>query len=325
MVTRVPGSVSSSEAKFPLPGIEADNLLGFLALLGTLRALEETRPDLEAKISWSASPWLAWLHLADEIDRQQLAREISEGCVRIASRFDGDGKQDVSFDRGSYRSYAERVRKDPVNARLAAALAAELPERKDGSLAAAPLVMMFGQGHQHFLERLVSVPVTDPGKAAQDGTAPPDPNRIAEALFERWNRSDRAKSFRWDPEENQRYAYRFDDPSRARAAPTVHGANRLAAIGFLSFACAPGSRTPRVAGVIRENGQVAFVWPLWRQPLSLHGIEAFLANRSVLAGDLDAVRALGIIEILRANRVANGKFMKNVTRAKPHRRPPLRH
>jgi acyl-coenzyme A synthetase/AMP-(fatty) acid ligase len=40
-------------------------------------------------------------------------------------------------------------------------------------------------------------------------------------------REDDADGFRWDPQDDQRYALRYDNPSLAGAAPTVVGANRL--------------------------------------------------------------------------------------------------
>jgi hypothetical protein len=51
-------------------------------------------------------------------------------------------------------------------------------------------------------------------------------------------------------------------------------------------------------------------------PLSRACIEAFLNHPDVLEGRLSELRALGVAQIFRAYRVANGKYM-NVTRARP--------
>lgn len=306
---------------FALHGIEPDNFLAFLAVLGVLRAIEIERPDWRPRVSWSGPPWLARLWVETSDDEKAIAAVASAGCARAAARFDVDGRANVKFTRAEYRAYAERVRTDPVGAALAAALVAELPERRDGSLRPSPLVMMFGQGHQNFLDRLVAVPRGDLPNRFKKKKSPPDmadPAKIAEALFQPWRRADDADAFRWDPEEDQRYALRYDDPSAAGAAPTVHGANRLAALGFLSYACAPRAEHQQVRGVLRTGGEVFFVWPLWERPLCRTGIEALLAHPSVLHGDLESVRSLGVLEILRAQRISNGKFM-NVTRASPHR------
>lgn len=317
------GRPSSPGSQHELPGLEPDNLLAFLALLGLLRSLERTRPDLQPRIAWRPDPWIASLSLSAEMDPGELAALASTGCEEIASEFDVDGRSNVSFERPEYRAFVERVADHPVQASLAMALAAELPEKRGGGVRAAPLVMMFGQGHQNFLDRLVAVPRGEsPNRWKNRARAPDmrDPQGIHRALFEPWKRSDDADSFRWDPEEDQRYALRFGNPSKDGAALTVNGANRLAAIGLLSFPCAPGSRRLRVASARHEGaGQYSFVWPLWTVPLDLRGIEALLGHHSVIEGDIDKVRAYGVAEIMRARRVANGKFM-NVSRALPFRR-----
>jgi hypothetical protein len=90
-----------------------------------------------------------------------VANAASEGIEKLVALFDIDGRKNVDFDRSSYRKYVERVREDETRAALAAALTVESPEKRAGGLQGAPLVMMFGQGHQNFLERLVAVPRGD--------------------------------------------------------------------------------------------------------------------------------------------------------------------
>jgi hypothetical protein len=184
---------------------------------------------------------------------------------------------------------------------------------------AAPLVMIFGQGHQNFLERLIDVSNGRLPNRLRNLKSPPnqaEPAKIAEALFQRWRRDDDADGFRWDPEDDQRYALQYADPSLAGAAPTVVGANRLAAVGFLSFSTAPGERDIQAAGAVHENNEWSFVWPIWRPRLSRAGIEALLAHPDLLKGNLSRLQLLGVTEIFRTRRIANGKFM-NVTRARP--------
>jgi hypothetical protein len=194
-----------------------------------------------------------------------------------------------------------------------------MPVKRTGDLYAAPLVMMFGQGHQNFLDRLVAVPRGDlPGRLRKLKSPPDmrDPGKIAEALFGRWTRKDDADGFRWDPEEDQRYAMRFSDPSSEGAAPTVHGANRLAAIGFLSCATAPGERRMMAVGAFRDAEGWGFAWPIWSEPLSRVAIESFLAHPDLMRSAPNDLRVLGVQEVQCARRISNGKFM-NVTRARP--------
>jgi hypothetical protein len=302
-----------------LPGLEADNLLAFLALLGLLRALETARPEWRPRASWKGTPWTARLHLAEAANQGEVAQAAAQGVEALITQFNIDGRKNVDFDRVDYRNYAEGARKDSTSAALAAALTAEAPTKRDGALYAAPLVMMFGQGHQNFLERLVAVPRGDLPSRLRKLKSPPnmrDPAKIAEALFVRWTRKDDADGFRWDPEEDQRYATRFSDPSSEGAAPTVHGANRLAAIGFLSCPTAPGERRMTAVGALRDDEGWGFAWPIWSEPLSRPGIEAFLAHPDLVRGALRSLRVLGVLEVQRARRISNGKFM-NVTRARP--------
>ncbi|MXY52164.1 MAG: hypothetical protein F4Y86_06525 [Gammaproteobacteria bacterium] len=91
------------------------------------------------------------------------------------------------------------------------------------------------------------------GRRAHAGRAAEPPSRrprrgpriseecsLAEALFRRWRRPDATQSFRWDHQEDLRYALRATNPADPTArATTQHGANRLAAVGLPVFVVAP--------------------------------------------------------------------------------------
>ena len=137
-----------------MQGLESDSLLAFLALLGLLRAIETEHPEWRPRVSWQGPPWIARLHLAERADEATVARATSAGIERLVTSFDVDNRKNVDFPRSDYRRYALRARPNPTSA----ALTAEWPEKRAGGLQSTPLVMMFGQGHQNFLERLVAVP-----------------------------------------------------------------------------------------------------------------------------------------------------------------------
>lgn len=310
-------SVAGSQpvsTQLALPGLEPDCLLAFLALVGLLRSLESARPRWHARISWSGPPWLASLHVAAGVSQGDVAAAAVEGIEAIASHFNVFGKADVVFAPDEYR----RCIKD--GAPLLTSLCAEAPRSKDGKkLLLAPLVMMFGQGHQHFLSRLISTaPRANKAGAGKKAQPMQGPDKIEEALFARWKRSDRSEGFRWDPEEDQRYALRFRSPSADGAAPTVHGANRLACIGLLTFVAVPNEPHPRTVGARRDNGSsnVEFVWPIWSAPISLLTLEALLVHPDVIAGRLADVRALGVTEIYTCRRVQTQRNV-SVARARP--------
>jgi hypothetical protein len=303
----------------PMPGLEADNLLALLAALGLLRSLDAAQPEWSPRLSWRGPPWQARLHLAERANEARVADAAAAGVVHLVEQFDIDGRADVNFDRAEFRKFACRVASWPVASALAAALSAELPVKEDGRTNASPFVMLFGQGHQHFLDRLVSVPRGDLPAPLRKRKNPPDlrsSSMIAEALFAPWKRADPTDAFRWDPEEDQRYALRYGDPSRSGAALTVHGANRLAAIGLLSFPCMPTNRRLQATASARTKDGIVFIWPVWTSALTRRSIEDLLMHPDLLSGNRQALAAFSVREIFRARRVANGKFM-NVTRAAP--------
>jgi hypothetical protein len=306
----------------PLPrvGLEADNLLSILATLGLLRALDESRQDWQARVDWrarvdwQAAPWTARLHLVPLVGEDEVADAAAQGIAAVAARFDVDGRRNVRFTRDDFRRYALRVRGDPVGAALAAALSAECPE-VNGEVRAAPLVL-FGVGRQNFLDRLVDVPRSRPDAkdAKTTGVELRSPVKIAEALFAPWTRRDASDSFRWDPEEDRRHDTTGPGRRRQGLLLTMHGANRLAALGLLSFSCVPCEE--RQAAAAWDDPAQGFVWPIWTSPLSLRAIEALLTHPDVLHGRRDRLLPLGVAEVYFAQRFQAGPFM-SVARAVP--------
>src|SRR5690606_26879306 len=138
---------------------------------------------------------------------------------------------------------------------------------------------------------------------------------LAEALFHPWHRTDPTPSFRWDPEEDVRYALMAGDPTDAAyKTGTQHGANRLAAIGLSALTLVPVRRGGRVRpGTIGgvHAGGFAFAWPIWRQPATLSAIVGLLAHPGLARGTIP-----GVDHVMVARRISVGKFM-NFTRARP--------
>ena len=196
-----------------------------------------------------------------------------------------------------------------------------VPKRDGEHVEPTPLCLMFGQGHQHFLSHLDSVPkqAAPPSRGAgRKKTEVTEIECLREALFEPWRRPDRTKSFRWDPNEDVRYALRARNPTEARTKETTqHGANRLAAVGLSALTVVPrlSGGKPRlgvVGGGRERDGGFGFSWPIWREPTSLAGICALLGHPGI--DEPETRTALGVFERRRARRVSTGKFM-NFTRA----------
>ncbi len=311
-----------------LDGLEPDNLLAFMALLGLLRILEETRSDWRPRVFWTLDepPLRPALRVSESADETAIVEAASEGLRSLAACHNFDGLRDLTLlpQEAARRlgQAAAEANEAPYTADLWSALVSDVAMSSDLKKAEpTPLCLMFGQGHQHFLARLASVPRE---------VAPPDRGRgrrkvevsegdcLREALFAPWTRPDATQSFRWDPNEDVRYALRARDPTDAKTKETTqHGANRLAAIGISVLTVFPTQRAGKVklaivGGVREAGGQFAVEWPIWREPISLACIRALLSHPHLDRSETRA--AFGVVERRRARRISSGKFM-NFTRA----------
>lgn len=317
-----------------LDGLEPDNFLAFLALLGLLRALEAA--DLGA-VPRRALPRVAWdlenpplrpvLCLPEPMTREDIALEAVEGLATIARAHDFEGVKNLSYSREECRDVLEREAKAAtVDARGRADLLASLmsdgltKDEKGEPIQPTPLCLQFGQGWQFFLERLAKVPADDAPLTRGRGKARvqvPASQCLAEAIFEPWHRSDATFGFRWDPEDDVRYALMAGDPTDAAYKQgTQHGANRLAAVGLAAVTMAPGRQRgkprPLVIGGDFRSG-FSFAWPVWRGPATLTAIRALLAHPELRTPGV--LRHLGVEHVFVARRVSVGKYM-NFTRAR---------
>ncbi len=310
-----------------LAGLEPDNLLAFLALLGMLRTLEHVRSAWRPRVAWTVDtpPVRPTLTVATRATEDGIIAAVSEGLADLADRHDFNRLKDLKL---SPKEAAERLRmavtRDRYTSDLWAALTSDAAVREKNKVQEAeptPLCLLFGQGHMHFMSRLASVPqesVPPARGAGRKKIAIGETDCLREALLEPWTRPDATFSFRWDPHEDVRYALRATDPTDSKTKETTqHGANRLAAIGLSTLTVVPRLRgaTARLAvigGMRERGGGFAFTWPIWRHPISLATIRSLLGHTGL---DKRATwDALSILELRRARRISVGKFM-NFTRA----------
>lgn len=301
-----------------LVGLETDNLLGFLALLGLLRSLERSRPAWNPRAYFGGTPLNAWLELTVDVTEGEIALAASEGCSAYAAAYSFGSFADLTFDGDQARVLLNASRDDADRATLLSALCSDAALKpKQPRIDATPLCAIFGQGHQHFLSRLTTVANGFRGKdVRKDDADPNDPALIAASLFRPWERNDRTDSFRWDHAEDRSYALRFTDPSRD-APKTQHGATRLAILGLMSFQSAPQIHGQHVAlatrGVSRgrRDRRVRITWPIWSQAASLETIHAMLDDPELSAETPSrAVLARRAVDQLRrVYRFSKGKFL----------------
>jgi hypothetical protein len=313
-----------------LEGLEPDNLLAFLALLGFLRALETARPDWRPRAAWDFDhpPLRPLLILAKVNGSMAIGEAAAEGAATLAHDYsfpqsaeDGaEPRNDLNYATATARKLLERAANGQSRGRadLWSALMCDAAG-KDDKIEATPLCLLFGQGHQHFLDRLATVPRTEappPRGRGRKAVTLSAAETLHEALFEPWTRQDPTPAFRWDPAEDVRYALQANDPSGEKST-TQHGANRLAALGLPLLTVVPSQRGERVRllvlGGAFERNEFVFRWPIWHEPASLAAIRALLSHPELAKGP-SALAHLGVAEVRRTHRIGVGKFM-NFTRA----------
>jgi hypothetical protein len=307
-----------------LEGLEPDNLLGFLALLGFHRALEHVEQAWRPRVYWTGLPLRPMLVLSEDVSRINLLEAAAKGCEALAVAHSFEGRKDLTYGATDIRKMMEiGVREASPENRLRidllSALTSDVARKKDDTVRATPFCAMFGQGHQHFLERLETIPKGIPPKELVKEVTQADLNslgKIEEAVFAAWNRRDRTQSFRWDPLEDRRYALRFEDPSSDKGM-TIHGANRLASLALPLLPAMPR----RERGEVRlyaigtrwsPGGGLQVSWPIWTRPATLRSVLAMVA----VCGNEDLCPGLGISAIYSSERISVGKFF-NFTRALP--------
>ena len=318
-----------------LDGLEPDNLLAFLALLGLLRALEavDSEPDnkLQPRAAWDIDkpPLRPKLILSCAVTQEKVTKNAAEGIHKLIPTYNFENRENLNYSQEECRKLlqeeARAARPDSrERADLLAALMSDVAIKDDKKklVDPTPLCLLFGQGHQHFLERLANVPrkpAPEPRGKGKQAVSISEPECLNEALFQPWHRNDKTPSFRWDPEEDVRYALMAGDPTdNAYKTGTQHGANRLAAIGLGVLTLAPEIRAGRVrsgaTGGARAAGGFSFAWPIWREPATLTAIRALLAHPELR--EIDALAHLGVDHVMVARRISVGKFM-NFSRARP--------
>ena len=185
----------TANATYRLNGLEPDNLLAFLALLGLLRSLEASRPTWYPRAFWTVDtqPIRPSLDIREPVSEEEIAVAVAEGLDRRTRALDDvpfkklhklqeikrirkKEKSSLSCEEGAElrrlsalqdlklspkdaaRRLEEAAHGDSSDADLWASLIVDAAIRKDGFVERTPLCLLSGQGHQHFLSRLALVP-----------------------------------------------------------------------------------------------------------------------------------------------------------------------
>jgi hypothetical protein len=303
-----------------LNGLEPDNLMAFLALLGTLRAIECARPDWRARASWSVDspPLRPVLHTSTAVTQSDICKAVVEGAVKLFAAVDLNSRDDLKLSGQEARAALTQV-SDASATNAAARFAADLlialgsDAGRDKNEPASTSPLCFPSVAQvSFIRSIRDViaaerPTERNGSTRNIGSSE---DAVERSLFAPWQRLDRPSGLRWDHEEGRLHAHQWAAPT-AEQPTTEHGAVRLALIGLSCFPVLPSAesgqlRTP-VPGGHEDEGAFFVSWPIWRHPMTLTAIRALLATQCSARGiDPDA---LGIFAAMRASRVGLGKYI----------------
>lgn len=118
-------------------------------------------------------------------------------------------------------------------------------------------------------------------------------------------------SLRWDPRDDRRHAYRWEDPSEAstRQKGCELGASRLAIEALPMFPVCCSGRRARTVGFAADGER--FRWPIWIYPATLAVAQSLLNSEELHseAGEsATALRALGIGQVYSSIRFAVDKY-----------------
>jgi hypothetical protein len=302
-----------------LEGLEPDNLLAFLALLGLLRALEAAgwRP----RAHWEGTPLRPVLTVLEERTAEEVAAASAEGCRALAPRYEFEGRESLNYTAAELRTFLasagdERSLEWAHRQEIMAPLLHESARKpgkdgEDGALERSPLNCL-DVAQVKFLKSLAEATraVAEPGRMA---------DQIRSAVFEPWLRKDRFTTFRWDPLEDRRHAYRATAPT-SDPVRTQAGAVRLAAFGIVLLPAVAVQHRGRLRilplGFRHGGGETSITWPIWEQPASATALRALLAHPALSRDSLvlDQLRALSIVGAFRARRIMVDKY-GNFTRA----------
>ncbi len=298
-------------------GLDSGNPLAFLALLGVGLLSQNFCPG--ARLSWmqAEGAWRPRLHGFDG-EADSFLKSLHVALAATSSKpFEIDKKLPYlreSFRGAMQQSQREANSKNRRTADLLAGFGSDAYADEKGVFADTALRMVrsgdsAGQGLPAY------------ALAMRQGVTV---EHLRAALFSAWRYEDDGFSLRWDPVEDQRYALRWYDPSsqsnKKTSLQTMRGANVLALESLALLPVQPQTHGVATTAFARlERRRDFFTWPIWDARITLDTIRSLLASSDLaeITPNRDALRARGVVEVYRCERIAPNKYYKNFTPAHP--------
>jgi hypothetical protein len=318
-----------------LQGLEHDNLLGILAAVGCLRALDHAQPGWQPKLKWNGTT--AALQLSAHASTSEIAAAVDAGVVALGVAYGVLPGDDPKWHRDEWRDIVRRGADPAVMAAIGSEVlgTAQVKKAKEGkerkALVAAhcsPVIMLNGGKHMHFLPHLRELVAQTPSlQIAKDKTKVRTyrgAERIEAALFGRWQRVDngRGRTLRWDWAEIRDHASRWSDPNSEPVMPVEIGAYRMAAVGWVVYRCGVRGRRLVTAACAADPKGWRIRWPLWSLPLSWQAVWRLWPHPALVDGELPGCATTVVMECRRVNEDNGG--VGSVTRAHVAASAPVR-
>jgi hypothetical protein len=251
------------------------------------------------------------VQVASPPDPDSLVDDLHAGLSCLGNHYVLSADKDLKMPLAKFRDLASKAandflaNSDSAPASLVAAFGCDAVGNEEGIIEDTAFRTMSGAGHQHFLEFMNIL--------ARETT----PDQLREALFGPWHYRDPSPTMRWDPEDDRRYALRWDEPSKDPVR-TVRGANLLAVAALPLFPVVPVSSTNVATTAFKGRGSrdTFITWPIWKGWLRLEVVCSLLnlAELQDRERSSDQLRAYGITAAYRSQRVTLGKY-RNFTPA----------
>ncbi len=300
-------------SKIILKGIDGANPLGFLAALGVAVTAQRINPKIS--IGWIIEcgtwrPYLLGFENTEDAFSDTITTALSETS---AEPFQIDKKMPFSVTtlRSKLKEIQIRVSPDDRrNADLFSSFGSDAYTDKENDKFQDTLFRMVrsgdaaGQGFPFYaLSIRHSIGVEE----------------IRRTLFQIWDYKDKGFSLRWDPLEDQRYALRWNDPSKNKEG-TMNGANALAIEALALFPCVPLQSGLVTTGFFTsKQRRLYFTWPIWTPAVSVDTARSLLSMKELHEDkpSRENLIARGIVEIYRCERIAPNQYYRNFSLALP--------
>ena len=299
-------------SEIPLPALRADNPIGFLAALGTLRILDDRRPEWKPRLGWiDRGGWMPILAVTETDSLDEIASALASKLSERAKAPEFNWADVIATAPETFHivtraalDVASVSNRESVD--FLAGFAAEGALSNKGYLKPTALCMTSGQ--MKFLKEIRAIISTLASAPKREEI--PVADRINVALAGPWHYADDQHSLGWDPTNEPVHALGAYDPSGEGKQTSVREVIYLALEALALFPVFARFGKLLTTGFHHdERRQAWFHWPVWKPALSLRTVRSLLqlSELATPAEHMESLRRRGVRSVYRARRSEFGK------------------